>query len=302
MRTWDEVAEQAPAKVNLYLHVTGRRADGYHLLDSLVGFADVGDQIELRAAKDLTLTLSGPFAALVPDGRDNLVLRAALAAAERFGRTALVAITLRKMLPVAAGIGGGSADAAAVLRALCRLWGENADDPRWLEIAQALGADVPVCFVGRTTRVGGIGEVLTPAPTLPDIPAVLVNALEPVPTPPVFKARTGPFGAADPLLETPDDLTSALAARRNDLTDAATRLHPCVGTVLRALRAQTGCTLARMSGSGGTCFGLFATFEAAELAAVHLLAAQPGWWVAPTTLRLAPRDLAPELRALRPAS
>lgn len=287
----DTLIEFAPAKVNLYLHITGRRPDGYHLLDSLVCFATVGDQVAIRPAQALDLTVSGPFANHVPAGRDNLVLRAVLAAAEAFGRPPAIAVHLDKALPVAAGIGGGSADAAAVLRGLCRLWSEPPDDPRWLEIAATLGADVPVCLMGRPQRVTGIGEGLEPVPSWPNLSAILVNPLVPVPTPPVFKARTGAFTAADPLpqMSLPYDvLIAALIARRNDLTAAAVSLHPIIGTVLDALAALPGCALARMSGSGGTCFGLFADQAQALAAAAHLARARPEWWVMPASFLLAP--------------
>ena len=185
----------APAKVNLYLHVVGRRADGYHLLDSLVAFAAFGDAVSVRSADALSLTIDGPFAGSPALTGENVVLRAALALAQAVGRDADVAIRLTKRLPVAAGIGGGSADAAALLTALCRLWqvAEGAVD--LAKVGQALGADVPVCLAGRPTLVAGIGEDLTPAPALPPTAMVLVNPGVPLSTPAVFKARAGPFSA-----------------------------------------------------------------------------------------------------------
>ncbi len=290
-------AEPAPAKLNLYLHVVGRRPDGYHLLDSLVVFASVADRITVAPAPASSLTVDGPFAAAVPPGEGNL----ALAAAERLGgllgdrgegpNPRGVAIALTKALPVAAGLGGGSADAAAVLRALLRLWdragaGLAPADPGLARLAESLGADVPACLAGQPRYVGGIGERLDPAPAVSGIPVVLVNPGLPLPTPAVFRARTGDFSSPDrfpgPLDGTafePPVLAALLADRRNDLTEAALTLCPAVGTVLAALTATSGCLLARMSGSGATCFGLFDRPASAVDAAAALARAEPGWWV-----------------------
>jgi len=264
----------APAKVNLYLHVTGKRADGYHLLDSLAVFPNVGDRVEVAAADDLSLRLSGPFGAALSGEADNLLLKAARALAP--GRGA--ALALEKNLPVASGIGGGSADAAAALRALCRLWGvTGADLPG---IALSLGADVPVCLHCAPARMQGIGEVLAPAPRLPEFGMVLVNPGVAVPTPAVFKARIGSFTPA-PLLPAMWPSAAAMAAElkrcTNDLQSAAISIQPVIGEVLAALSALPGALLARMSGSGATCFALFATPAEAQTAAAAL-AAHSGWW------------------------
>jgi 4-diphosphocytidyl-2-C-methyl-D-erythritol kinase len=282
----------APAKVNLSLHVVGKRDDGYHLLDSLVAFAGVGDTVELSEAEGLSLDLTGPTAALIPPpgadgGGENIVLKAARLLAEAAGTDRGAAIRLTKRLPVAAGIGGGSADAAAALKGLMRLWGVTLVDERLRALALAIGADVPVCLAGTPTRMSGIGEQLSPAPALPPAWMVLVNPMVPLHTPAVFKARTGPFSAADPLTESPADaaaLAAALAARRNDLTPAAVSIEPVVGEMLAELAATSGCLLSRMSGSGATCFGLYATQAEAETAAARLRLVRPGWWVAPAEL------------------
>ncbi|MGY6411590.1 MAG: 4-(cytidine 5'-diphospho)-2-C-methyl-D-erythritol kinase [Alkalilacustris sp.] len=269
--------EFAPAKVNLTLHVTGRRADGYHLLDSLVVFAGVGDRLRLRPAEGLALALEGPFAAGIPAGEDNLVLRAARALGP--GPGAL--LVLDKRLPPASGLGGGSGDAAAAMRLVARHRGQAAPDPA---AGLPLGADVPVCLAGRPTRMAGIGERLTPCPALPPVWLVLVNPGVETPTAAVFGALERREGA--PMPETlpawPDAVALAgwLGAMRNDLEAPARALFPVVGTVLEALSAQPGCGLARMSGSGATCFGLFASAGEAAAAAQRLRADRPGWWVA----------------------
>lgn len=268
----------APAKVNLYLHVTGRRPDGYHELDSLVVFADLGDRLTAAPAPVLALSVTGPFAAAL-DGGDNLVLRAARALARAAGRTDGADLRLDKRLPVAAGLGGGSADAAAALRALTALW----DLPPELAVgvAPGLGADVPVCLAGRPARMTGIGERLAPVAGLPPLAAVLANPGEPLATAAVFGALAGRFGggAGEPPPTAPEHLLAHLAGRRNDLEAPARSLSPRIGEVLALLAALPGCRLARMSGSGPTCFGLFATAAAAADGAAALSAARPGWWV-----------------------
>jgi 4-diphosphocytidyl-2-C-methyl-D-erythritol kinase len=275
-------AVRAPAKVNLYLHVTGRRDDGYHRLDSLIAFAGVADTIEVRPADRLTLTVDGPFAAGVPAGTDNLVVKAATALAEAAGLLTGSHIRLCKRLPVAAGIGGGSADAAAVLTALSDLWQITLAKQDLADLALALGADVPVCLAARPAFVGGIGEDIAAAPPLPPCWLILAHPGIALPTPTVFKRRDGPFGAEarfDAPPTDPWDLARLLARRRNDLTDAAIALEPAVGTVLAELDRLPDTLLARMSGSGATCFALFATREPAETGAQILREEHPGWWV-----------------------
>lgn len=261
----------APAKINLTLHVTGQRADGYHLLDSLVVFADVGDHLTCRLG-ETSLAVSGPKGHGVPVGPSNLALRAA----DLMGVQATV--TLDKHLPAAAGIGGGSSDAAAVLRMISDLTGQDIPDQ-----GLALGADVPVCVLAQTARMEGIGEVLTPV-SLPKLPAVLINPGVPVPTGAVFTGlarKDNPPMAAVPEGISAADLTPWLASQRNDLEPPAIAAQPVIGDVLNTL-TQAGAGLARMSGSGATCFGLFDTLDQATSVAKVL--ARPGWWVAPTIL------------------
>jgi 4-diphosphocytidyl-2-C-methyl-D-erythritol kinase len=272
----------APAKINLYLHVLGRRADGYHLLDSLVAFADIGDWVSAAPADTLSLTVSGPEGgALAGLGGDNLVLKAARAFAAHHGAAAEAALHLDKQLPAASGIGGGSSDAAATLRALAALWARPIDEAA-MRIAASLGADVPACLEGRPVWVGGIGERLDPLPGLPPVGVVLANPRRELPTAAVFRAREGDFTTDQFVRTTPRHavgLFGLLRQCRNDLTDAARGLMPEITTVLERLAALPGAYLSRMSGSGATCFALFADGGAAERAAALLAAAEPGWWV-----------------------
>jgi 4-diphosphocytidyl-2-C-methyl-D-erythritol kinase len=294
----EAVRRAAPAKINLYLHVTGRRADGYHLLDSLVAFAGVHDTVFAEKANALTLAIDGPLAGALSAEADNLVLRAARALADAAGVRPWAALRLVKRLPVASGIGGGSADAAAALLAAGELWRITHKPGALARLALKLGADVPVCLEGRAAQVGGIGEKVDPAPPLPRAPRVLVNPLVPLPTPSVFKARSGPFSKPAPFEAAPRDareLSQALAARRNDLTDAALGLVPAIKDILAALEAQPGCLLARMSGSGATCFALFAEDGEARAAAAALRAAMPAWWIAASELVGDTSKLAPSL-------
>ena len=263
----------APAKVNLYLHVTGKRADGYHLLDSLAVFPAAGDIVAAAPAKALSLDISGPFGAVLRAEADNLLLRAARLLAPARG----AALSLEKNLPVASGIGGGSADAAAALHVLSALWGiTGAGLPA---LALQLGADVPVCLASRPARMQGIGEILAPAPRLPGFGMVLVNPGVAVPTPAVFRARQGGFSAPPNLpghWADVDAMVADLARCTNDLQAAAIGIEPVIGDVLAVLAALPGAKLARMSGSGATCFALFATPAAARDAAARIT--QPGWW------------------------
>lgn len=270
--------EAARAKVNLYLHVVGRRADGYHLLDSLAVFPGAADRLSAVPADTLTLEVEGPNAAGLEAGPDNLVLRAARALASAAGVEAGARLVLDKRLPVASGIGGGSADAAAALRLLARLWDVRLPAERMREIAQDLGADVPVCLDSRPARMGGVGERLQPAPSLPGCGMVLLNPGVAVATPDVFRARSGGFSAVPVLPDGWPDaaaLAAGLAPMRNDLELPALSLCPAIATVLDWLRGQPGCLLARMSGSGATCFGLFADAEATAAVAAR---APASWW------------------------
>lgn len=296
------ISETAHAKVNLFLHVTGRRDDGYHLLDSLAVFAGVADRLTVVPDTRLRLSLSGPFAAhlQVDPGADpaspeadNLVLRAArrlIAAASRDGHgdSPGAHLTLEKQLPVASGIGGGSADAAAALRLLRRFWSlDGVDDERLHAIASSLGADVPVCLAQRPARMQGIGEILREAPVLPELGMVLINCGEAVATPAVFRARVPVFSPQAVLPGGwPDaaSLAADLARLSNDLEAAACLICPTIETVLSALRGLPGCLFARMSGSGATCFGLFETSSAAS-DAVRDSRLPAQWWVWAGALR-----------------
>jgi 4-diphosphocytidyl-2-C-methyl-D-erythritol kinase len=286
------VTRDAPAKLNLTLEVVGRRADGYHLLDSLVAFTSYGDTVTAAESDGMSLIMDGPFGAvLAADPADNLVLRAGRLLAAEAGIVPRAALVLTKRLPIASGIGGGSSDAAAALLALAELWRLTPAPEDLVRLALTLGADVPVCLAGRTTRLEGIGERIGPAPALPPCPLVLVNPGIGLPTPQVFRARQGGFSAgAGPdgvLAESPADaraLASTLARFGNDLTAPAIALLPVIGTVLAALAATPGCLLARMSGSGATCFALFAEDTQAEAAAPTIAAAHPGWWTIATRL------------------
>jgi 4-diphosphocytidyl-2-C-methyl-D-erythritol kinase len=278
------VAAFAPAKVNLYLHVIGRRADGYHLIDSLVAFADIGDRLTAREAASLSLDIDGPEAAgLVGLGEDNLVLRAARLLGEHTGIASGAALHLHKNLPVAAGIGGGSSDAAAALRALCALWRVSIDEPDLRHLGARLGADVAVCLHAGAAWVGGIGESIEPAGSLPGAGIVLANPRIALPTVSVFAARRGRFGGCGRFAPMPRDaagLAAALRPGRNDLSEPAIGLVPEIAAVLALLSRLPGALIARMSGSGATCFALFADRAAAERACALLAAAEPGWWCA----------------------
>ena len=266
----------APAKVNLALHVVGQRSDGLHLLDSLVAFADIGDHLKAKLAHRSSISITGPMAAGVPSDGQNLVLQAA----RWIGVSA--EFQLEKHLPAAAGIGGGSSDAAAALRLLSRLTSQPIPSG-----AAALGADVPVCLRPGSTRMRGVGDRLEPV-TLPALPALLVNPGVPVPTGAVFAALTNKDNAPMPVeipdIPTPEQAALWLASQRNDLQIPALSLVPEIGDVLARLAALPGARLARMSGSGATCFALFDTIEAASTAQATLHADHSDWWVAATQL------------------
>ena len=289
------VVRAAPAKLNLTLRVVGERADGYHELDSIVAFTALGDVVRAEAADRLTLVIDGPFASALANAApaaDNLVLRAATALATATGTAHGARLILTKNLPIASGIGGGSADAAAALLALGALWGTALDRSALHALALALGADVPVCLDGMACRMQGIGERLTPLAALPAAPVVLVNPGVPLATAAVFRARTAPFSPVlDAALAMPADAAGLAALVRhggNDLEAPAGALLPAIGGVLEALGARPGCLAAAMSGSGATCFGVFDRDETAALAAGYLRAAQPAWWVAATRLKGVP--------------
>jgi 4-diphosphocytidyl-2-C-methyl-D-erythritol kinase len=273
------LSELAPAKINLFLHVTGKRADRYHLLDSLVVFAGIGDRLHAEPSDGLSLALTGAFAAGLAGEGDNLVLRAARALADAAGIAPNAAIVLEKNLPVASGIGGGSADAAAALRLLSRLWDVALDPAIIYRLAERLGADVPVCLSGQPTRMRGVGEQLDPAPAMPACGLVLVNPGVALGTADVFQARAGDFSAQADLPAgwvSAAAMAAGLRGLTNDLQPPAVALCPVIGEVLAALTERPGCLLARMSGSGATCFGLFPDPDRAAKEAASL--ARAGWW------------------------
>ncbi|HEX8580018.1 MAG TPA: 4-(cytidine 5'-diphospho)-2-C-methyl-D-erythritol kinase [Allosphingosinicella sp.] len=263
--------ELARAKINLALHVRGREPDGYHRLETVFAFAEHGDVLRVEPGAELTLTVEGPFAAGLSRGEDNLVLRAAGALQARFGVEEGAALILDKRLPVASGIGGGSADAAAALRLLDRFWGLEAGEAALLELARPLGADVPACLLSRTCIGTGRGDALRPYESgLEGAPLLLVNPLVPVSTADVFRCWGGVDGG--PL---PEDLRSA----RNDLQAPAIEVAPVISDVLYALDGLEGTTLVRMSGSGATCFALFENEAACDAGAAAMRSAQPSWWL-----------------------
>lgn len=269
----------APAKINLSLHVTGQRADGYHLLDSLVAFADVGDRVRVMPADALSLEVTGPLAEGVPADDSNLAMRAA----RLFDHP--VAITLDKHLPMAAGLGGGSSDAAATLYAMADLLGTQTLPAGAVE----LGADVRVCLARQAARMRGIGDEVVPVEGFPPLAAVLANPGVAVSTPEVFAALTDkqnpPMPKRIPRWRAAWSAIDWIAKQRNDLEAPAQAVAPAIGTVLAALGALPEARLARMSGSGATCFALFDDQDAAAAAASALAAAQPGWWVTAAVLR-----------------
>lgn len=278
------VTLETAAKVNLYLHVCGRRPDGYHELDSLVVFAKTGDVLQFEEADGLSLQVTGPMADYL-DGADadNLVLKAAQGLRQLCGLSRGAKITLEKCLPVAAGIGGGSGDAAATLKGLCQLWHVFPDPVGLEKLALSLGADVPICLKEHANHVGGIGEVITPLAPLPDCWMLLVNPMMALSTPAVFKARQSEFTVPAPMIgeyKILDDVICELKARSNDLMAPAISLCKEIADVLDVIEEMPGCLLSRMSGSGATCFGLFETQQEAESAKEALEKARAEWWVA----------------------
>lgn len=283
----DILSERAPAKINLTLHVLGRRDDGWHELESLVVFSRSGDLLSLTPGPDLTLTVFGPSAAESGSTEDNLVCKAARHLAARVDGLMLGAFQLEKRLPVAAGIGGGSSDAAAALRLLARANHLSLDDPRLIDAARTTGADVPVCLAAKGRMMMGFGEKLGPVLQLPPLMALIVNPRQPVETKHVFARMNVAPGTETHFGKHPDIATGLeanalydlLRKGRNDMEDAACTIAPIIGDVLAVLSAAPGCKLARMSGSGATCFALFADCKAAARARKTILKAHPEWWV-----------------------
>lgn len=288
----------APAKVNLFLHITGRRSDGYHTLDSLVGFVDVGDMITIEKATTFSFSVTGDFAGAMnmlhtPEDfvlrggeryidQGNLVVRAAHLLSDITGLPLKISITLEKNLPIAAGIGGGSADAAATVWGLVHYWKLSPDAPYIPALLERLGADVPVCYACAPRFMRGIGDVLLPPLDLPDLPILLVNPGVPCSTQDVFLRHEAAYKHEMPLshpLSETGDLIRFLKECENDLYGAAVQAVPVIGNVIHCLNAQDEVILSRMSGSGATCFALFETLEACQRAAKNLNAQNPDWWV-----------------------
>ena len=282
----------APAKINLFLHVGRRQADGYHPVCSLMIFADTGDELSLASRAPMGLTIEGAFGGALSDAGDNLVLRARDLFLDRFGQTSEpFGLTLDKRLPIAAGLGGGSADAAATLHLLASRHGVDSSHPGLDVMARTLGADVAACLAGRTVVAQGRGDDLTPAPAMPILDAVLVNPGVPSSTAAVYGAfdnlPAGP-GADRPILPpaftTARHVAEVFAGLRNDLEAPAIALQPLIGEALRALTDQPETLLARMSGSGATSFAIVGTPADARRLAARLIAAHPTWWVRPCRL------------------
>ncbi len=283
--------DTARAKVNLTLRVLGRRSDGYHALESLVAFALFGDELSLTPGGETGLEVAGPFADALGPGDDNLVLQAAEAVLDTWPEARSGAFRLTKNLPVAAGLGGGSADAAAALRLLMGANPDIAMEPALARTAVSLGADVNVCLEQSAAMMRGIGENVEPVTGFPSLAVVLANPRQPVATPAVFEALRAPPVASPPAGQgggrafgSGDEVVAFIRAHGNDLEAPAVSVLPVIADVKTALAALDGCQVAGLSGSGATCFGLFATQEEAETAAGELAAARPDWWVVASTL------------------
>ena len=293
VRSGDAVTVQARAKINLYLHVLGRREDGYHELDSLFVFGEFADLIDVRPSRSLRLKVKGTFGGALPESNDNLILRAAKLLSDAVQIKPNAEITLTKNLPIAAGLGGGSADAAATLRALAVFWEIPPNSLDLTLLGLGLGADIPACLLSEPCFVGGVGELVEPVPGFPSVPILLVNPGEALATASVFAGTKQEFSKKSRFETIPDSvdgLVSALKSSRNDLERSAIELCPAVAEVLQAIRATDGCRLARMSGSGATCFGLYSDVMEAREAAKSLR--QRGWWSEATVTASAQRPWA----------
>lgn len=278
------LALDAPAKVNLSLHITGQRDDGYHMVDSLVVFGGASDRLIFEPAGHLHLSVTGPFAEGLRQEPDNLIVRAARMLAKELNLPAEADLTLEKHLPISAGVSGGSADAATTLLGLLRLWERTIKDDKLRTIALSLGADVPMCLEGSCLRARGIGDEMEPGPRMPnDLGLVLINPRVPISTPDIFKRLkqkdNSPMGPVPSAFLSAKALADWLADQRNDLEMAAMEQAPIIETVLQSLNDDGDCLFARLSGSGATCFGLFATVKHAEYAARRLSFTHPNWWV-----------------------
>ncbi|PLW75085.1 4-(cytidine 5'-diphospho)-2-C-methyl-D-erythritol kinase [Cohaesibacter celericrescens] len=281
---------EAPAKVNLALHITGQREDGYHFLDSLVVFGGASDRLIFKPSDHLHLSVTGPFAEGLRQEPDNLMVRAARSLAKELHLPAEAELTLEKYLPISAGIGGGSSDAATTLLGLLRLWERTIKDEKLRTIALQLGADVPMCLEGECLRASGIGGTLETGPRMPkNLGLVLINPHVPISTPDLFSKlkhkNNAPMGPMPSAFLSAAALAEWLSDQRNDLEMAAIEQAPVIETVLQALMDDGDCLFTRMSGSGATCFGLFNTVKHAEYAARRLTFSHPNWWVSHGAVR-----------------
>lgn len=285
----ERVVEAAPAKINLFLHVTGKRADGYHLLESLVAFADFGDTLEIYPSDALALDIVGPFKDTLRHApENNIVIKAATALRVHSGCMRGARMILQKNIPVGAGLGGGSADAAAALRGLQALWNISASPDLLRVLALSLGSDVPVCLESATAIMRGVGEKLSPVAWNVPAALLLINPRLPLATPDVFRRFDASFSAAMDLpshIDSFADLMEILSRTHNALEAPAISLRPVIAEMLAALRSAPDCALARMSGSGATCFGLFESLPAAQAAAHQLQRHHPSWWVTAAALK-----------------
>lgn len=284
----------APAKINLYLHVTGRRDGGYHELDSLIAFTDFGDEIRIEPCDSFAFNVEGPFANVFKDSEKdaspnsgNIAVKAAWGLSRAAKKNLHVKITLIKNLPLAAGIGGGSADAAAVIWGLCKFWDLPPASDFLNQLLLELGADVPVCFLCHPAKVSGIGEQLEQLDDMAELPVVVINPGKACPTANVFRTYTGAFKDNAPLpqlLHEFDEVLSFLRTQDNDLFESASMTVPEIKNILLALKGKEGCALARMSGSGASCFGIYRTPDEAVKAANNIAQDNPDWWVKAGTL------------------
>lgn len=274
------ISTLAPAKINLYLHILGKTENGYHLIDSLAVFANIGDVVEVAQSDKITVTTTGDYAGFIADN-DNIVTKAALSLHKHFNVKSGAAITLHKNLPVGSGMGGGSADAAAAISLLVRLWKINAPQKDLHEIALSLGSDVPACMQSGPLYMSGSGEIIEPAPKLPGLCALLVGTGKQLLTKDVYNKYSGSFSTPANRMKkiSQDDFIKFLKTTRNDLQNPAIELMPEISEIIKTLEDEKDCLIARMSGSGSTCFGLFAKRKYADDIAIKLGRKHPSWWI-----------------------
>ena len=272
----------APAKINLFLHITGKRPDGYHLLQSVVVFVNIGDRLTFTRHDSLFIDVTGPYAGDVCAPRDNLIYKAAVALGENYRHPPRGQILLEKNLPVASGMGGGSSDAATTLKGLSQLWGLPEEFDRMQKIAATLGADVPACLMRRPVWMEGVGEKMMRLPDMPDLHMVLVTPAVATPTPEVFRQFRGKISPPIQFIgrrKSMGEWIADLKLYRNDLTEAAIAVSPDIKIALQSIRETSGCQVARLSGSGATCFGIYDTDAAAKAAVNKLRQQHPDWWI-----------------------